>query len=836
MLGKKVANHCYWHFSLTSEQSKDIQKKVLQAGQLAELQPGIDYNVVKYEMTGQYISLLNYLDFFDNPFPPLGKSYRVDLNTGRVEKRTYQNSLNPPVLHRKELLLSQNHPRSPQYRELTVTAEQLGLFDNPITIGFKQSWENLIAEKGFQLLEGQFVPLANVEDDSKPIASLLQNNTISRHLTALSRSNLSAPMQCLARHGFLDGRLTVFDYGCGKGDDIRNLQANNIPVSGWDPHYAPDNPKQPADIVNLGFVINVIENFQERLEALAGAYQLSQQLLVVSAMLFNQNTYKGQQYNDGIITGRNTFQKYFSQTDLKEFLTDSLETEAIPVAPGIFFIFKDKTAEQRFLLNRQRSRRNILRLTQRPASQPKISRYEKKYQTYQHLLDPLWQQTLELGRLPDKSEITALVELTEAFGSVSKALKFMLNWFDEKLLESIRQQRIEDLLTYFALQTFSKRKAYKHLDVTLQQDIKAFFGDYKEALAQAQERLFQISQTELIAANCQQAAEQGLGYFDEEQALHIHSSLVQQLPAILRIYIGCATLLYGDIEETDLIKIHSQTGKLSLMRYDDFENQPLPRLLERVKVNLRRQTFDLYQYGEEFQPTYLYLKSRYINEEFSHYAEQLDFDETLQNLNLFDLNGYGPKPDEFHQILQSHRWEIDGFRLIRSRAMPDLDDPCSQYLSYRQLIECGETQQTSGLPNLPKQADSYTALYELASHILDPVIDYFGMIRLTYGFCSHKLGKHIKKQVAPKLDQHAAHELNTHKNLICPRLGAAVDFIVEDENMREVADWIAQNTPFDRLYFYGENRPIHVSYGPEQKGEYVDLVITASGRQVPRKR
>jgi hypothetical protein len=45
-----------------------------------------------------------------------------------------------------------------------------------------------------------------------------------------------------------------------------------------------------------------------------------------------------------------------------------------------------------------------------------------------------------------------------------------------------------------------------------------------------------------------------------------------------------------------------------------------------------------------------------------------------------------------------------------------------------------------------------------------------------------------------------------------------VDFIVEDEDMLEVARcgvrpalrWV-----FDRLYFYGADRPIHVSYGPE---------------------
>jgi hypothetical protein len=110
------------------------------------------------------------------------------------------------------------------------------------------------------------------------------------------------------------------------------------------------------------------------------------------------------------------------------------------------------------------------------------------------------------------------------------------------------------------------------------------------------------------------------------------------------------------------------------------------------------------------------------------------------------------------------------------------------------------------------------------------------MIQLTYGFCSHELSKRIPARIAPKLDQHCAHELNSKKNLICERLGAAVDFIIEDENMREVADWIAENLPFDRLYFYGENRPIHVSYGEQHKHEYVDLVVTESGRQVPKRR
>jgi DNA phosphorothioation-associated putative methyltransferase len=833
MLGKKVLNNVYWHCSITALQPIEVQQQIAEAEILANLQADRDYNIVKYDANSPLLSLLWYPQFFNDAFPALAISYRIDLTSKRVEKRSYQNSINPPILHRKELFLSPNDPRIPHFQELTSTAEQLGLFDDTIHIGFKQAWENLIAEKGFQLQDHQFVPIGNVEPEETEFQPS-PNAAIARHLTALSRSNLSAPMQCLARHGFLNGEFSVFDYGCGKGDDVRNLSANAISVSGWDPHYAPEQPKQAADIVNLGFVINVIENLAERLAALQGAYALTQKLLVVSAMLLNQNAFKGQAFNDGVITQRNTFQKYFTQTELKEFISENLESDAIPVAPGIFFVFKDSDAEQSFLLNRQRSQRTVLRLSQRPtvAKLPKLSRYEK----FKHLLEPLWQQTLILGRVPEKTKITPLVELTQAFGTVNKALSLMLEEYDAAILEQARQSRIDDLLTYFALQAFSKRKSYKHLDNTLQKDIKAFFGDYQNAITTAQKLLFQISNTELITALCQQAAEQGLGYLNEENALQLHTSVVSQLPALLRIYIGCATVLYGDIEQTDLIKVHSQSGKLSLMRYDDFENQSLPRLLERVKINLREQSFDLYQYGETYQPTYLYLKSRYINEEFPNYAEQLQFDEQLEVLNLFDLNGYGLKPDEFQQTLQNARWQIDGFRLIRSQTIPELDEACGQYLTYRQLIECGETQQATGLANLPKQPDSYTALCELAVNILDPVIDYFGMIKLAYGFCSHELGKLIKKRVAPKLDQHAAHELNSKNNLICPRLGAAVDFLIEDENMREVADWVAENTPFDRLYFYGENRPIHVSYSAEPKGEYIDMILTENGRQVPRKR
>ena len=164
MLGKKVLNNVYWHNSLTPAQPEDVQQRVAEAETLAKVQAGTDYNIVKYDGKSQLLSLLWYPGFFNDAFPALETSYRIDLEADRVEKRSYQTSINPPILHRKELFIRADDPRIDQFKELTATAEQLGLFENTLRIGFKQAWEKLIAEKGFQLVDHQFVPLGNVED------------------------------------------------------------------------------------------------------------------------------------------------------------------------------------------------------------------------------------------------------------------------------------------------------------------------------------------------------------------------------------------------------------------------------------------------------------------------------------------------------------------------------------------------------------------------------------------------------------------------------------------------------------------------------------------------
>lgn len=869
--GKRVGVQTYLHVEALPSIDASARDRTQAAAIAAGVEMGTDFNLVRFHEDAQHIGLLSYPRFFEDPFPELRESWSVDLHSGSVTYRTYENSLNPPIIHRKELMLAPDDPRRAELAELTATAESIGLFDNVKAIGYKRQWERLIREKGYRLDGHCFIPVGNQDNDSADEVSvdidepLHSSWAAARHRTALVRYGFSAPIQTLARHGFLDGRFQLFDYGCGRGDDVRGLRENGLEASGWDPFYAPENAIQEADLVNLGFVINVIEDFEERVDALVKAWSLARTLLVVSVMLVNQNDPRGQQFRDGVMTQRGTFQKYYSQAEIKAFLEAALNEEPIPVAPGVLYVFRDKDAEQHFLVDRYRSRRNLLSrpssAVRERATNTRRDRAEERYQAYREPLERLWENWVTLGRTPDKSEVEDLVQLTEGFGSLSKALRFLEGRKSlEEEIQRSRTRRIADLEVYFALNQFQRRQPYKHLERGLQRDIKHFFGDYHTAQSAGFELLARIAEGQAVERACRRAAEHGLGWLesraddsdiatrshsaarhprdDESQptskSLQLHVSLVEQLPPLLRIYVGCAAVLYGDYRNADLVKIHIGSGKVSLMRYDDFEGNALPRMVERVKIKLRKQDIDYFKYGETFEPPFLYHKSRYINEEFPNYPEQVAFDEALGSLELFDFSDYGPKPNELLQTLERNRLAIEGFNLVRATTIPNLDDPCGQYLTFRQLIECGETQAGIGLQNLPKRPESYNALHDLVMRVLDPVIDYFGMIQLTYGFCSPELARKIPGRIDPKRDQHAAHELNRVDKPICSRLGAAVDFIILDENMLEVAQWIVDNTPFDRLYFYGDDKPIHVSFGPENSRQVVKMIKGGSGRLVPR--
>jgi hypothetical protein len=149
----------------------------------------------------------------------------------------------------------------------------------------------------------------------------------------------------------------------------------------------------------------------------------------------------------------------------------------------------------------------------------------------------------------------------------------------------------------------------------------------------------------------------------------------------------------------------------------------------------------------------------------------------------------------------------------------------SRYISLEKFCTISQTYQrySQDIDPYPWQPESIEAIASLFTHLLDPIIDHFGSKRfiLTYGFCSVDLKKFLEKgrnQTCCKIDQHCAHEVNSRGRLICDRLGAAADFRIAGMNSSRLVHWIGEaHLPFDSLYYYGCNRSIHISYGPQHK-------------------
>jgi hypothetical protein len=161
--GKSVGNKRYLHVdalpgSADGPEAEALLAAVARAEALAGLRRGEHFNLVRIDADGAELALLNYPGFAEEPFPALAQSWRVDLAAGTLSHRTYADSLNPPILHRKELLLAAGDPRRAAWAELTAACESVGLFDDPRRIGYRRQWEQLVRERSYRLVDHALVP------------------------------------------------------------------------------------------------------------------------------------------------------------------------------------------------------------------------------------------------------------------------------------------------------------------------------------------------------------------------------------------------------------------------------------------------------------------------------------------------------------------------------------------------------------------------------------------------------------------------------------------------------------------------------------------------------
>ena len=596
------------------------------------------FNVVKFRLDELKLSLLSYPDFLDHPHPSLRQAITIDLARGKVRHTDYSDNPNPPILHRKESFLPSDHPKRGLFATLTQAEEAAGLYTNTATIGFRLNWERLLADKGLIIRGHKLCRVeSNVEKKAAPTP------VVERHKTALARYELSKPVRTLLEYGQLRPGVSFFDYGCGQGADVEGLRNLGYSAGGWDPVYRRSDGKSEADVVNLGYVLNVIEDPAERLETIVDAFHHARRLLVVSALINETvDVATARQYGDGVLTRSNTFQKYFEQQELQQYIEDALDTTAVPVSLGMFYVFRDPVEQQEFIEARTRRAIDWNQISGRLGlGQPRKSRSELLYDQHKELLDAFWETTLRLGRLPAPEEFSRHAELRDVMGSPKQALRLFVNRGGAELLGRAKEARCNDLLVYLALSNLRKRVPFVHLPASVRLDIRTFFGNHKRALAKGLELLYAAGDPDEIELACEDLK---LGWQDE-QALYLHWSLLDQLPPVLRAYVGCATALFGDVHQADVIKLHKSSGKVTFLAYDDFGNKPLPELRARIKVNLRTRWVQVFDHSADGQ--LLYFKERYLGPDYPGLNRLTEFSSKLTKLGISTNAVFGPAKSEF---------------------------------------------------------------------------------------------------------------------------------------------------------------------------------------------
>jgi DNA phosphorothioation-associated putative methyltransferase len=448
--------------------------------------------------------------------------------------------------------------------------------------------------------------------------------TVARHRTAMSRNSLSRPFAQALNDQLLGTETTVLDYGCGRGDDLRALAGLGMAVGGWDPVHRPDGVLQESDLVNLGYVINVIEDPAERADVLHRAWSLARRVLVVAGRLnWDARDLAGTPFRDGIMTRTGTFQKFYEHTELATWIEQTIGQAPMAAAPGIFYVFRDPADGQEFLANRVSVYRPRVHIDPHAV-----------FEAHRNTLNPLIEFLSSHARPPRADELPAdtLRQVTDAVGGIGRACQLIRKVTEDELWEKAAEERRSELLVYIGLSRFGRRPRASQLPVTLFRDIKSLFGSYPAACSKADRLLFASGKTDLIDLA---ACTSPVGKLTPS-ALYVHRSALSQMPTLLRLYEGCAQTLVGTVAGANVVKLSVSAPQVSYLSYPHFDSDAHPTLAAAITVNLRKLTVDFRDYNRSENPPLLHRKEEFVAADHPDRARWERLTKTEIKANLYE--------------------------------------------------------------------------------------------------------------------------------------------------------------------------------------------------------
>ena len=479
--------------------------------------------------------------------------------------------------------------------------------------------------------------------------------------TALKRVELSRPIRLALEAGVIGADDDVFDYGCGHGTDLDFLAALGHNADGWDPNHRPNVKPKPAAVVNLGYVLNVIEDPAERAHALEEAWRLATRALVVAVRTVDDARFvaNGTQHADGVVTGADTFQKFFTQAEARTYIDELLAVQSIPIGPGVFVAFTDEAVEQEWLDNRAALRRRVRRL--RRIVEPRKTLRDHAYEQHRNTLRPLEEFLAERGRLPAVDEHDWARQIIEAFGSLPRAFQVLRHVAEHPWWDDAAEDRRQELLVRFALARLRKRPKFTALPLGTQYDVRSLFGSYKAACEQADDLLFSIGDPDTL----RQAARGSPIGKQTPDAIYVHIDATDFLPTELRVFIGAADALIGNVPNATLVKAHLDKPRVSYLIYPSFETDPHPALAESWVIDFRALDVRPHDYRNRVNPPILHRKELFVGPDHPRYNTFKRLTEQEDRHGLLDEPLTIGTREGWDSRLAERGWRLHGHRLVR---------------------------------------------------------------------------------------------------------------------------------------------------------------------------
>ena len=488
-------------------------------------------------------------------------------------------------------------------------------------------------------------------DSPVRLAVVLARN---RHKTAISRNDYSRPIKIALADGLIGPRATVLDFGCGRGDDVRHLSLGGIQATGWDPAHITGGELAPAGVVNIGYVVNVIEDPEERTQCLARAWSYAERILIVSARLTSETPelVSVAPYGDGFVTSIPTFQKFYEQAELKDWIEDQLSETAVAAGPGVFYVFRDTSDRMAFLASRYQ-RGGRVRL-------PSVN---FTIEDHMELLRPLVEFFEKRGRAPTEEELPSGDVIRQRFGSLQRAFRLVQRAHDAREWKRVITARGEDLLIFLALSRFHGRPRFGQLPLPMRRDIRAMFSTYRRACEEADVALLAVGDMERVSRAARRSSVGKL----TPSAIYAHESALEKLPPLLRLYEGCARRYIGRVDSANLIKLHTGEPMVSYLSYPDFESDPHPALTASMTVHL--QTFRVREraYTTSRNPPILHRKETFVASDHPLQAKFARLTRQEEAKGLYEAPTHIGTRRGWEELLSTKGLSLRGHRLIRQQ-------------------------------------------------------------------------------------------------------------------------------------------------------------------------